>query len=256
MQSNFFLFALFLTVILSCKTSSHDLKIYGGTKVEKDKWPSAVALTSKKGIFCTGTIVHPTLIITAGHCLSRIKSPDEIKIYLGEGEEGRENVHGQYEVKSFKISPDYGWSFGAWNDMAYVISKESLPIEENEIPEILVDEEEQKQIIRLHKEVHIVGYGKREGGKIGIKYEAIAPIVAYDRKEVDIGGEGKDSCTGDSGGPAYGQLENGQWRVFGIVSKGSLCGWGGTWARMSAQICWLLKDSGYKLKVNESLECS
>jgi secreted trypsin-like serine protease len=39
-------------------------------------------------------------------------------------------------------------------------------------------------------------------------------------KEINIGGGGKDSCNGDSGGPVYVELPGGGWRVFGITSYG------------------------------------
>src|SRR5690606_9163792 len=40
------------------------------------------------------------------------------------------------------------------------------------------------------------------------------------RREFRAGGEGQDACGGDSGGPAFVQLENGEFRVAGVTSRG------------------------------------
>ena len=67
---------------------------------------------------------------------------------------------------------------------------------------------------------------------IGLKYEVdttvvknISTSIPYDAlSEIAVGGGGKDSCNGDSGGPVYGQLKTGEWRVYGVTSRGGACG--------------------------------
>ena len=92
----------------------------------------------------------------------------------------------------------------------------------------------------LGNKATLVGFGKREDRSTGEKYEVVADIVKRNSIEIQMGGDGKDSCVYDSGGPAYAQLPNGDWRVFGVVSRGieKGCGKGGIWGLMHAHLCW------------------
>lgn len=229
-------------------TPQSKVKIYGGNEVEPGEWNSTVAITHYGRIYCTGTIVHPRLVITAAHCLSDVRYSDALKIYMGPGKEGG-RIEGQFSVSDFQVSPEYSPALGGWNDLAYILTEEPLPIDPSDIVPILVNKEEVESIIQTDNFVKIVGYGGRDGGGFGLKYEAFAPITSYSEQEVSIGADGRDSCQGDSGGPAYGQLPNGEWRVFGVVSRGGPCGYGGIWGRMSAGVCWIAEDTGIDLNL-------
>ncbi|SMF62139.1 Trypsin [Pseudobacteriovorax antillogorgiicola] len=240
------IFALGL-ILTSCgKETTSDPKIYGGSKVSKGQWPSTIGLVSGRGINCSGTVVHPNLVITAAHCVSGVWSPSSLSVYSGEGKEGG-RISGQYQVSRFEISPKYGRKTSGWDDIAYLVLEEPFDIEEADIPEILFADDEIEEVLGIGNSVRLVGFGTRDGGGYGVKYEVDAEITRVTDNEVYIGKDGKDSCQGDSGGPAYGQLANGEWRVFGVVSRGGRCGTGGIWGRMSANICWVQEDSGIDL---------
>ena len=225
------------------ETDPSDLKIYGGTKVAAGEWNSTVGITNNGSMFCSGTIVHPRLVITAAHCVANTSSARSLGVYMGEGREGG-RVSDYYQVESFAYSPNYRRGSVGWDDIAYLVTAEEMDIDAADIPEILMNEDEMDEILKVGNEVHLVGFGTRNDRGFGVKYEVDAPITRINSNEVYIGRDGKDSCQGDSGGPAYGQLANGEWRVFGVVSRGGACGTGGIWGRMSANICWVEKDSG------------
>lgn len=70
--------------------------------------------------------------------------------------------------------------------------------------------------------------------------------VNLGNKQICAGGErGKDSCTGDSGGPLMKVEEVGgasQWTIEGVVSFGARCGtegWPGIYTRVAAYIDWI-----------------
>ncbi len=65
--------------------------------------------------------------------------------------------------------------------------------------------------------------------------------------EAFIGGGGKDTCYGDSGGPVFIQLSDQSWRVFGITSYGEYCGGGGYYSMMHTALDWLEQASGVDL---------
>ncbi|MEE9382613.1 MAG: MYXO-CTERM sorting domain-containing protein [Nannocystaceae bacterium] len=70
----------------------------------------------------------------------------------------------------------------------------------------------------------LVGYGDSDAvPKYGVKRKVevlVNGLVAED-KEASLGDVSGTACMGDSGGPAYIQLSDGTWRVFGITSWGS-----------------------------------
>ena len=232
----------FLLLTCGMEEPNSSLQIYGGKPV-RSGWQSAVGITDNKGLFCSGTVVHPKLVITAAHC---VKGSRGMRVYVGNGRDGGK-VQGQYRVKSARISPKYK---GKDNDIAYLLMANTIKISKSDIPKILFKKSEINKIIRKGNKVVLVGFGERENKRSGSKYMVSAPIKKVNQNEVSIGGNGKDSCYGDSGGPAYGYIGK-SLRVFGVVSRGGKCGRGGIWGRMDANACWIQNSS----KINLNLNC-
>lgn len=229
---------------------SSETKIYGGSKVEKDGWPSTVAVTGfLLGMRCSGTAVAPNLVITAAHCLDGYSAAGT-NVYTGEGA-WLGLAKGQYKASKINRSPKYSQSDEGWNDIGYIKLAKPLDLPRSAFVKILVDEKEREELLQVGNISRIVGYGNRESGGFGQKYEADAKITGLNSNEIAIGGDGIDSCQGDSGGPAYGQLASGEWRVYGVVSRGGACGTGGIWGLMHANICWIQEDSGVDLDLPE-----
>lgn len=245
--------ALVASIWLSaCGTKSEETSapsIYGGKKVNAGEWPDTVAITGLLGMYCSGTIVHPRLVITAAHCIQAF-SPGGTYVYQGDGWI-LGLIKGQHKALRKAASPKYSQSGGAagWNDIGYIVLEKPIDISPRSIVPILTDEAEKAELLAPGKTAQIVGYGNREDGGLGRKYEAQAKITQVTDNEVAIGGGGIDSCQGDSGGPAYGRLANGEWRVYGVVSRGGACGQGGLWGLMHANICWIQEDSGIDLNL-------
>lgn len=244
---------LIATALLGCgkvDTPASETKIYGGKKSVAGDWLSTVAITGPDGrMFCSGTAVHPRLVVTAAHCVQGTSNPARLRVYLGEGAEGG-LVKPQYTGVKFGYSPKYGRNPGGWNDIAYIVLDKDLDLPEEAYIPILKDKEEIKELLQPGVTSRIVGFGNRDGGGFGVKYETDAPITGLGDIEVNIGKNGKDSCQGDSGGPAYGRLKSGEWRVYGVVSRGGACGLGGVWGLMHPNICWVQKDSGVQLELD------
>lgn len=208
------------------------------------QWPGAVAITSFLGMHCSGTAISPRVVITAGHCAGASIGPTYV--YVGSGKIFG-LMKGQYKATRVVASPLFKESDSGWNDISYILLDKPLDLPASAYVPVLTNPVELAELIKIGAKAHLVGFGNREDGGIGKKYEVDAPVTDVNDNEVTIGGNGLDSCQGDSGGPAYGKLANGQWRVYGIVSRGGACGTGGQYGRMDANICWVQSDSGQDL---------
>jgi secreted trypsin-like serine protease len=237
------------TGLLSCSASEpqdSQSKIYGGIKTKAGEWLSTVALVSNGRMFCTGTAINPQLVITAAHCIQGNSNPRRIGVYVGEGSEGG-RVTAQYTVEKMAYSPKYSRNVEGWNDIAYLVLDKPMDLPESAYIPVLTDAEETTEALQTGLTSYLVGFGNRDGGGFGVKYEVDVAITKVGDNEVYLGNNGKDSCQGDSGGPAFAKLSNGEWRVYGVVSRGGACGTGGIYGRMNANICWIQEDSGVDL---------
>lgn len=256
LTKNKFILLLSLSMITACgheqTTSDSTLKIYGGTKVIEGDWPSAVGIVGSNFIFCSGTIVHPRLVITAAHC---IEDQEKLGIYMGSG-------NGDDPVTKTHQGVKQGLIKHKQKDVGWISFSEDINIEPSEIVPILYKKEEIETVLKPNAYSHIIGYGKykeldtNKEGNGGIKYEASTSIdkkdpIMSDGNEIKIGGNDKikGACFGDSGGPAYGKTADGEWRVYGVVSGGLVCGHGGVYGLMHRSICEVEEQSGIDLEL-------
>jgi secreted trypsin-like serine protease len=90
----------------------------------------------------------------------------------------------------------------------------------------------------------IVGFGQTESGDIGQKREAKVKLTKVESNEIELGGDGIDSCLGDSGGPAFFSTDDNTTFLVAVVSRGKKCGKGGRYGRVSQHACWIQGSSG------------
>jgi MYXO-CTERM domain-containing protein len=109
--------------------------------------------------------------------------------------------------------------------------------------------------------VTLAGYGQDDEPGMsgqGIKRWTVNAVEAVDEASNDLlilGVDDASVCYGDSGGPAYMQLDDGSWRVVGITSEPHpdvsgeppVCGYGAVYDLVHLQMEWFEQQTGYDL---------
>lgn len=232
-----FITILALTLAPLAAPADEVAPIYGGEIVDTCAWPTTVSFSGE----CTGTLIHPELVVYAWHCGAAFT-----EIVLGEDFNTPQRT---VPISYCETRPDGGPGTG--QDIAYCRLAE--PILDVPIVPVLMGCE--TDALTIGRKTAIVGFGVAEDGEpFGPKRAVTTPIVQWFGEEIFIGGDGKDSCNGDSGGPVYIRTSStldpggdGTWRVFGVTSYGAPCGEGGYYTVIHKNMEWLESASGLDL---------
>lgn len=223
-------------------TSTAKPEVIGGVTVKPGAAPWQVALIHRRsidlvdGVFCGGTLVGDQWVLTAAHCMCDPEtnadvSVSEFWVLYGSVElaAGASLAAASEIVKA----PGHQCT-GTASDLALL--KLRRPIAGAQTIRLATDAEA-AQLLKPQSRVRTSGWGytKVGGQKSRELLEVSIPIVSVDSckaaygPKLPTGGvfcageQGKDSCTGDSGGPLY--FGTGKEAVqLGVVSFGDECG--------------------------------
>ncbi|PRQ08150.1 trypsin-like serine protease [Enhygromyxa salina] len=215
-----------------------DPLISSGTPAQNCQWPTTVLISANGGL-CTGTLVHPQIVVTAAHC------PTVNQVRFGESANNPDR----------SVGVDFCMRNPAWNPNDnngvngddYAFCKLSQPV--NDVPITPPMYGCELDMLTPNKPSMIVGFGANQGENgAGTKRWAQTIIqipVLQDSEIVAVGENGTAACGGDSGGPAYFQFPDGSWHAFGIVSGGPPCGQGAdTYSLMHRAVPFIEENSG------------
>jgi len=253
------------------------LRIVGGKKTRKGQIPWQIGLYKRRKnrngggdlfLMCGGAMVTPHAAITASHCLKEdpvINGLHQYQAWAGRTVSAKDKVDTEmrFIVKEYFKHPQYNKKT-LQNDIAVL----SLETEDKQPfawtqwvrPVCLPDPHpRQKELYRIGEEAIVSGFGLlKESGtsmssslqhvKLDITdledckeaYEGTSAIV--DEKNFCAAKEGKDACTGDSGGPMVAQGEDDRYYLIGVVSFGKGCARKdipGVYARVDKFINWV-----------------
>jgi len=240
-------------------------RIVGGVETPSGKYPDC-ALIGRRAPngtlrwFCSGALVHPRVVLTAAHCQDPLSSINVVALgALDIQDLDDSEVLG---VRRVRVNPRHPFVLG--HDLCVLILRKDA----RTTPVPLTT----TQGLTAAQETTLVGFGNSDlfsSKGFGRQREVTVDITNVRRSEDDdldvaeeslgfesdreftAGGEGFDSCNGDSGGPAY--IDAGGNRVLaGLTSRATEgfttpCGDGGIYTRVDTQrdfINLVLKDAG------------
>ncbi|MCE9620819.1 MAG: serine protease [Actinomycetia bacterium] len=209
--------------------------IVGGEPIDITAVPWQVSLQDSSGHFCGGSVIGPSLILTAAHCTEGT-APGEITVHAGVG-----NLNdGGGQVRSVTKIFENGAYFATGTSDASVLVL-SAPLTFDATVQAIAlgnaddvagattgittgwgttsdNEEAPTSDQLLAAEVPLV-----DDGTCAIALDA--EDEGFDpATETCAGGTGADSCYGDSGGPLVVVAADGTPRLVGVVSWGVECG--------------------------------
>ncbi len=189
----------------------NDPQIIGG--VPETGYPAVGSLMFDGQSGCTGTLVAPDAVLTAGHCLSGMTA-DQVSFAVGA--DVTAGADASYAASSLIVHPQYqdGGEAGPTFDIA--VMRLAQPAAEAPMQYNGDDAS-----AFTGQDVLLVGYGltarPSEGGDAtGVKHSVSIPVRGVSEQTLDFTiTEGKTGCFGDSGGPALlGEV------VVGVTSWG------------------------------------
>jgi MYXO-CTERM domain-containing protein len=184
--------------------------------------PAVVALTIQNQTFCSATLITPSIVLTAAHCL-----PPHIPYAVSD----IEVLFGTGPVVDELIPAHAAWSNPLWNDQNFdgddvgllqiksIPAADPIPLNTTPVPN--------------GSDVRLVGFGITGNGQTdsGTKREGIARVIGQSQFVLDLDRNPSVTCSGDSGGPTL--LMNGS--VAGIHSR-SDCFFGSEDTRVDAYL--------------------
>ncbi len=206
--------ACLLWSLTACKTTETTSrpKILGGTAT--DILPQVGILARNGEMHCTATLIAPKRVVTAAHCVQPFHKSQSDRFTFHIGPTLAQST--SFAVVSMQSHPSYD-ADSANHDIAYADLAEAPPL----APLAVMETTEGL----LGQKLHLLGYGRNtsplEGrdGSSGIKRRGETVIREINPGKMRAEIPGVSSCNGDSGGPAFVEVQ-GAWKIAGIVSCG------------------------------------
>jgi len=184
-------------------------RIVGGSNFSG--FPAVGALAYNGSQHCTGTLISPNKVVTAGHCVAGV-SASRMQFVIGPSLNQAEHV---LSVASVQAHPDYD-AYNIRNDIGLVTLASSAPVE----PMPVVEQIDSSWV---GESLFFVGYGVDDGYSqtgAGVKRAVWIAVTQVYATAFRYEHPDKNTCNGDSGGPAFVKDPQGNYLLAGVTSYG------------------------------------
>jgi uncharacterized protein (TIGR03382 family) len=164
---------------------------------------------------CTGTLIAPTAVLTAAHCID-IPDAAGFLVYFGSDASVEVDPGALFLTYAESVVEHPDWDPDTLeNDIGLMFLEDPVPIVPAQLRTAPLARTD------LGEPVHLVGWGITGGGEEdgGVKRHVVSELFDFDQTLVEVGAPEANTCSGDSGGPAF--LErDGVEELIGVTSFG------------------------------------
>ncbi len=207
--------------LLSIYLSAVEFPIVNGTETGYKEWKGVVGLWLDDTYICTATLIHPKVLLTAGHCITENGETWNITVMSGSNITGWEGSI-VANVADTKTHPTWNGNINESTAIDLALIKLDRDVTNIESYKIRNYPESSIGDVGV-----VVGYGitASDNDDTGIHRKGTAKILQKgilsglgNRYLLEVGSP-SSTCSGDSGGPFF-TMQNNQYVVTGVTSFG------------------------------------